>query len=306
MSGRSFFFRRQFYPQLVRIALDGLRRGDRRGRVFVSMTGGIGDLVNVFPSISYLARDHRVDMGTDADPYLALVREHPSVSRVYSPFVYKPIRRAHRRIIERTLAPFYERVILLEEPDSAWRTRLRHMSEVYAERCGTPAPARGLVYLSDEARARAARWLDERGVRDFMYVVHVVRQRRPERSWLPAHYARLYAMLRERWPGLTIIAHTVGSDDRTVPAFCVPVERADILLVGAFVERARLYIGPDTGPTHMAAALGVPTVSIHLGVRPEISRALGDNVALLTPPDGRTPADVTPEQVAEAAARMLM
>jgi ADP-heptose:LPS heptosyltransferase len=273
--------------------------------VFVSMMGGIGDLVNAFPSISHLARDHRVDMATGPDPYLALVREHPAVSRVYSPFVYKPIRRAHRRTIERVLAPFYDRVILLEEPDSAWRTRLSHMSEVYAERCGTPPPARGLVYLSDEARARASRWLEAHGVRDFVFVVHLVRERRPERSWLPAHYARVYAMLRERWPGRAIIAHTVGSDDRTVPAFCVPVEQGDILLVGALVERARLYIGPDTGPTHMAAALGIPTVSIHLGVRPEISRALGDNVALLAPPPGGTPADVTPEQVVESAVRML-
>src|ERR1051325_6438221 len=155
VSGRSFFFRRQFYPQLVRIALDGLRRGDRRGRVFVSLMGGIGDLVNAFPSLAHLARDHRVDMGTGPGAYLALVRANPCVSAVYSPFVYKPIRRAHRRVIARTLAPFYERVILLEEPDSAWRTRMRHMSEVYAERCGAPPPPRGVVHLPDAARASA-------------------------------------------------------------------------------------------------------------------------------------------------------
>jgi ADP-heptose:LPS heptosyltransferase len=305
VSGRSFFFRRQFYPQLVRIALDGLRRHDRRGRVFVSMMGGIGDLVNAFPAIAHLARAHRVDMGTGADPYRALVRANPCVSRVYSPFVFKPIRRAHRRIITRTLAPFYERVILLDEPDSAWRACTAHMSVVYATRCGTPVPARGLVYLPEEARARAARWLDERGLEDFIYVVHVVRRRRPERSWPPAHYARLYALLRERFPARPIVAHTVGSDDRTVPAFCTEVAAADILTVGAFVERARLYVGPDTGPTHVAAALGVPTVSIHLGVRPEISRALGDNVALLAPGNAGAPAGVTPEQVVAAAARQL-
>jgi ADP-heptose:LPS heptosyltransferase len=305
VNGRSFFHRRQFYPQLFRIALDGLRRRDRRGRVFVSMMGGVGDLVNAFSSIAQLARTHRVDMGTGAGPYRALVEANPCVSRVYSPFVFKPIRRAHRRIIARTLAPFYERVILLDEPDSAWRTRGSHMSAVYAARCGMPAPARGLVYLPDQTRARAARWLDERGLRDFIYVVHLVRRRRPERSWPPAHYARLYALLRERFPGRAIVAHTVGSDDRTVPEFCVEVAAADILTVGAFIEGAGLYVGPDTGPTHIAAALGRPTVSIHLGVRPGISGALGDTVTLLAPARGGTPADVTPEEVVAAAVRRV-
>jgi hypothetical protein len=305
VSGRSFLARRQFYPQLFRIALDGLRRRARRGRVFVSMMGGIGDLVNAFPSIAHLARTHRVDMGTGAHPYRALVLANPSVSHVYSPFVFKPIRRAHRLLITRTLAPFYERVVLLDEPDSAWRTRATHMSEVYAARCGAPAPARGVVYLPDAARARAARWLDERGLRDFVYVVHLVRRRRPERSWPPAHYWRLYALLRERFPGRAIVAHTVGSDDRMVPEYCVEVAAADILTVGAFIERAWLYVGPDTGPTHIAAALGRPTVSIHLGVAPGISGALGDTVALLAPAGAGTPADVTPEEVVAAAVQSL-
>jgi hypothetical protein len=306
VSRRSFFFRRQFYPQLLRIARDGLRRRDRRGRVFVSMMGGIGDLVNAFPAIADLARDHLVDMGTGGGPYLDLVGANPCVSRVYSPFVFKPIRRAHRQIITRALAPFYERVILLDEPDSAWRTRAAHMSAVYAERCGVPAPARGIMYVPDEARARAARWLEERGLRDVVYVVHLVRHRRPERSWPAAHYARLYELLHERFPGRRIVAHTVGSDDRTVPEFCVEVAAADILLVAGLVERAAVYVGPDTGPTHIAAALGIPTISIHLGVRPEISGALGDNVTLLAPPAGAAPAAVTPEDVLAAVARVII
>ncbi len=301
MSGRPFSFRRQFYPQLLRIVLDGLRRRDRRGRVFVSMMGGIGDLVNAFPAIAHLARAHRVDMGTGADPYRALVSANPFVNRLYSPFVFKPIRRAHRRIIARSLAPFYEHVVLLDEPDNGWRTQTRHMSQVYAERCGVPPPTRGMVYLSNEARERAARWLDSRGLSDFIFVVHLVRHRRSERSWPPAHYARLYTLLRERFPGWPIVVHTVGSDDRTVPLFCVEINAADILTAASIVERARFYVGPDTGLTHIAAALGVPTVSIHLGVSPDISRALGDNVTLLTPSQGAAPDEVIPEDAVAAA-----
>src|SRR5207237_539209 len=96
-------FRRLFLPQLARIVVDRLRASDRQEAVFVSLMGGVGDLVNALPSIDRLAEGRAVDLATGHDPYRALARANPHVRRVYSPFVYKPIRRAHRRLIERVL-----------------------------------------------------------------------------------------------------------------------------------------------------------------------------------------------------------
>ena len=231
---------------------DRLRDADRRGAVFVSLMGGVGDLVNAFPSVERLAAGHAVDMATGHDPYRALVAENPHVRRVYSPFVYKPIRRAHRRLIERALGPFYARVILLDEPDSGWRARARHMSAVYAERAGCPPPARGAVYLSKAGRERAAALLAPLGADEYVFAV-----------------------------------------------------QPDILTLAALIERASLYVGPDTGPTHIAAALGVPTVAIHLGYPPEVCGALGDTVALVRqrrPLDD--PALITPDDVLDAVERL--
>jgi hypothetical protein len=301
---RRTLFRRLFIPQLVRIVRDRLRDADRRPAVFVSLMGGVGDLVNAFPSIERLAAGHAVDMATGHDPYRALVRANPHVRRVYSPFVYKPIRRAHRRLIERLLAPFYARVILLDEGDSAWRTRDRHMSAVYAERCGCPPPARGAVYLSCEGRERADALLAELGVTEYAYVVQLVRRNRPERSWPLAHYQALYARLHER-SGLPVLVHTHSSDETAVPAFCRRLPWLDIFTVAALIDRARLYIGPDTGPTHIAAALGVPTVAIHLGYPPEATGALGDSVVLVRqhrPQDD--PALISPDEVWDAVERL--
>ncbi|MBI3634618.1 MAG: hypothetical protein HY216_00185, partial [Candidatus Rokubacteria bacterium] len=66
-------YRRRFYPKLGRIVADRLRARHDRDRVFVSLMGGIGDLVNAFPSIERLAQHHAVDMGTGDGPYRALV-----------------------------------------------------------------------------------------------------------------------------------------------------------------------------------------------------------------------------------------
>ena len=303
MTLRRFLARRRFYLLLPGIVLERLR-ARRRDGVFVSLMGGVGDLVNAFPALEALSAGSPVDLGTGGGPYRALAAADPHLRTVYAPFVYKPIRRGHRRTIERVLSSVYERVVLLDEPDSAWRTRGRHISAVYAARCGVPAPGRGRVYLPEASRRAAARYLERIGVTEFIYVVQSVRRRRPFRSWPLAHYHALFALLRER-SSLPILVDTVGSDERAVPDACVRLEPLDILTAAAVIERARLYIGPDTGPTHIAAALGVPTVAIHLGYAPEVCAALGDNVALVRqhrPLDD--PALTSPDDVLAAMERL--
>lgn len=266
--------------------------------------GGVGDLVNAFPALDALSARCPVDLGTGGGPYRAVASANPHLRRVYTPFVYKPIRRHHRRTIERVLSRVYERVVLLDERDSAWRTREHHISAVYAARCGVPAPARGRVYLPDASRRAAARYLERIGVTEFVYVVQSVRRRRPDRSWPLGHYHTVLAALRERL-SLPILVDTVGSDETAVPDSCIRLEPLDILTSAAVIERARLYIGPDTGPTHIAAALGVPTVAIHLGYPPEVCGALGDNVALVR--QRRTsddPASISPDDVLHAMERL--
>ncbi len=292
-----FLYRRQFLPRLARIVGDAVLRRDTRDAAFVSLMGGLGDLVNAFPTLDRLSQRGSVDLGTGGGAYRALAEANPHLRRVYAPFVYKPIRRAHRRLIEATLRPFYRSVVLLDEADSRWRTRGRHMAEVYAERCGCPPPKRGAVHVPDAARRAAASFLGEHGLDRFVFVVQLIRRRRPERSWPLAHYQTLYRELRKRLP-LPVLVHTVGSDETAVPKGCVPLASADILTAAALIERATLFVGPDTGLTHVAAALGVPTLAIHLGHPPEVCAALGDNVVLVRQAGPYAdPALTTPEQV---------
>ena len=297
-------FRRRFYLQLVRIALARARQA--RGGVFVSMMGGVGDLVNAFPSIDALAARQPVDMGTGGPPYRTMVAADPNVRAVYAPFVYKPARRArHRALITRVLGRFYERVILLDNDDAHWWTRGKHLATLYAEACGVEPPSQGRVHLADTHRREAAAHLDRMGLGDFVYVTQLVRGRRPFRSWPLAHYHALYALVRKR-TALPIVVDTTGSDESALPDFCRPLGRVGILPACAVVERARLFIGPDSGLTHVAGALGTPTVAIHLGFPPETCAARGPHVALVTQREPfAEPALTTPADVFAAIDRLL-
>jgi len=273
-------FRRLFYLQLARIIPRRLLARDKRRRVFVSMMGGIGDLVNVFPILEKLSEEHVIDFGAAGDPYLALVRANPFVRRIYTPFIYHPKRPAHRRLIERLLAPFYARVVLLEfADDDYWKAGL-HISRLFADRCGCPPPARGRIYLSARHRAAADAYLQAAGLTDFVFVAQVIRDRLPFRSWPIGHYHELYRLITTTL-GAPLVVCTAGSDHADLPPGVRRLSAMDILTVAAVIERARVFVGTDGGLTHVAAALGVPTVAVHLGYPPAITAPLGANVAIV-------------------------
>jgi len=298
-------YHRLFCLQLVKIAMLKLARRLPRDSVFVSRIKHIGDLVNVSPVIERLSESSPVEMATGPDPYRLLALNNPFVSIVHAPFVYKRRRRAHARLIERILKPFYARVILLDELDVDWWTQGKHISEIFAARCGVPPPTRGRIYLSAQNRTEATEYLACLGLRDFVYVTQLIRHRRPLQSWPVTHYHALFRMLRDHFRH-PILVDTVGSDEGNIPSFCRPLDRLDLLTAAAVIEHARLFIGADSGLTHIAAALKVPTVSIHLGYPPECTRALGDNVAIV--PQRKAfdnPANTSPEEVFEAVKATL-
>jgi ADP-heptose:LPS heptosyltransferase len=296
-------FRRQFYLQLARIVLRRAR-GPRTG-TFVSLMGGIGDFVNAFPSLDALAAKGAVDVGTGAPPYRTMMEANPRVAAVWSPFIYKPARRAHRALIQRVLGRVYERVIVLDNADGRWWTHGKHLIDIYAEACGvTPAP-HGRVYVTEAHRREAGAHLDRLGVRDFIYAVQLVRGRRPFRSWPLAHHHELYEMMRRK-TALPLVVDTTGSDDATLPDFCIPLGRLGILAACAAIERARLFIGPDSGLTHVAGALGTNTVAIHLGFPAETCAARGPHVHVVRQGEPfEDPALTTPARVMSAVERFL-
>ncbi|HKZ46203.1 MAG TPA: glycosyltransferase family 9 protein, partial [Thermodesulfobacteriota bacterium] len=49
----------------------------------------------------------------------------------------------------------------------------------------------------------------------------------------------------------------------------------------ALISRCNLFITNDSGPMHIAAALGIPTVAIFGSTDPKLTRPLGDNVRVI-------------------------
>ena len=99
-----------------------------------------------------------------------------------------------------------------------------------------------------------------------------------ERSWPVEHYINVIQSLQSRWQATVILTGGPGAYDKALGdaiAAAVPVTN----LIGktkpkqllALIEQADVLLCPDTGPSHMAAAVATPVVALHAVTSADVS-----------------------------------
>lgn len=119
----------------------------------------------------------------------------------------------------------------------------------------------------EEAERRFAGW---QGTADFIAACIGVRS--PVRDWGEANWTALFTRLAARTPSLGLMLLGGAADrersDRLAALWPGPVlvsVQPNPRVHMAMLRRARMFVGVDSGPMHMAAAVGVPTVAIFAG-----------------------------------------
>jgi lipopolysaccharide heptosyltransferase I len=96
------------------------------------------------------------------------------------------------------------------------------------------------------------------------------------KRWPAERYAEVARELESRW-GLATLVVWAGQDERTwaqqiadqAGGKALVAPPTTLLELAAVLRQARLFVGSDTGPLHMAAAVGTPCVGIYGPTRPE-------------------------------------
>jgi ADP-heptose:LPS heptosyltransferase len=149
-------------------------------------------------------------------------------------------------------------------------------------------PGRLSVHLSDEARESAAALLTPLGDRPFV-VLHPGAAV-PAREWPAAHYARAATLLHDQGIGVAVTGAAGESALTAAVAGGIALDlggRCDLGVLAVVLERARAVVVGNTGPAHLAAAVGTPVVSLFSPVVPPERwapygvpvRVLGDQTA---------------------------
>jgi heptosyltransferase I len=101
---------------------------------------------------------------------------------------------------------------------------------------------------------------------------------KPERSWIVDRYVDVIKHAKATWNVQVVLTGGPGAYDREL-ADAILSQTTCIDLVGktkpkqllAVISMARVVLCPDTGPSHMATAVGTPVVALHAVTSSEVS-----------------------------------
>ena len=199
----------------------------------------------------------------------------------------------------------------------------------YLEGVGLPVPA-GVpaprIEVAAEDRARAAALLEERGVAADGYAVVHPGSGGSSLNWSPERYRVLAAELA-RGSGLSVVVTGSTAEQETAafvagggPGRTSVAGETDLAALVGLLAGARIFVSGNTGPMHLAAAVGTPTVSLFSPLRsgsPKRWGPVGNRSEIIIPagrscvkcpgescPDYNCMEAVTVEEVLAAARRV--
>ena len=285
--------------------------------LFITLSN-IGDAILTIPALQVLhdaLPNHRIDIV--ADPRSAGLFQHcPWLGELF--VLHKRRGWAGRlALVRRLRRRRYDVAVDLRTEVLAWLLRagrrctrlntprvgghavLRHLAVVQPLSRGSPPATR--VWLSDDERAQAARMLARLpGTR---WLACAPGANWPGKIWPLTHFQELLARLCDQFDAVIACG---GPKDfalaaaltRSSPLPAVNLAgETSLLQAAAVLERAAYFIGNDSGPGHLAAAVGTPTLTLFGPGQPERYHPWGDRAQWLCAP-ARDLKLLTPEAVA--------
>jgi heptosyltransferase I len=123
---------------------------------------------------------------------------------------------------------------------------------------------RGLVHVSPAQQVIADKILAEHGVSGpFGVVACEASRKRGIKEWPDIHWAAALDELANRLPVVLVGTQPSGAVTKLMRSRAVDLGGCtDLMTLAALCERARLFVGIDSGVMHLAAAMGTPVVGI--------------------------------------------
>jgi ADP-heptose:LPS heptosyltransferase len=152
----------------------------------------------------------------------------------------------------------------------SWKSEADELYDLVGDTLRLTKPQQVRLPIPDNDRRLIGRRLAEFGIRaNTAFVAVQVGAKRPTNRWLPERFAQVIDFLqRENELPVVLIGGEPDSaaveavTNRMTTAVHTLVGKTTLLQTAALLEQSVLYIGNDTGPMHLAAAVGTPTVSI--------------------------------------------
>lgn len=276
--------------------------------LFVTLSN-IGDLVLTTPALVALHEAypaHAIDVVADARSS-ELLRACPFLGSLFHREKGRG-RRGWLALVATLRAHRYDAVVDLRTDFLPWLLRARRRSARWQARPAGPHAAQqhhavvqrllpdreapippSKLWLSPAECAAADRWLA--GLPGSAWLALAPGANWPGKIWPIGRYGELVGRVAGRFDGVIVLG---AAADRTIAAelaaatSALPVldvcGRTSLPEAAALLARARAFVGNDSGLGHMAAALGVPTITVFGPGRPERYRPWGEAARVVLAP----------------------
>ncbi len=175
----------------------------------------------------------------------------------------------------------------VRQHESIYDLRLAELAGARVDWARQPAPK---LSVAPAEQRRTRHLLAEFDIRpeSLLVVVHPGAFNGSAKRWLPEHWGELATRLHEELGAAVIltgtpaeggIVHEVARHCRFKPL--VLAGQTSIVQLAALLKRADLLLSSDSGPSHMAAALGTPQVTIFGPTDPAVYGPLNSRAVIL-------------------------
>ncbi len=136
----------------------------------------------------------------------------------------------------------------------------------------------------------------------------------PDKNWPVESWIEIVDRLCVRYPGNPLMVITGEAEDESAAPLLAHcrlnhprvrnLHRVELPVLGALFARCALFLGHDSGISHLAAASGVPSLLLFGPTSPEIWAPANEGVKVLRHPSTKL-SDILPDEVEAGAAEIL-
>jgi lipopolysaccharide heptosyltransferase I len=138
------------------------------------------------------------------------------------------------------------------------------------------------IKIPESAIANAGKFLSENSIKEFIIIHPGVSKRGHLKMWMPERYAKLIDRINQTRLK-TVLTYTDGEEGliKNIKSMCntnpVIVPKMSLQEFAGLVKFARAFVGSDTGPLHLANAVGTPCVGLYGPKDPAVYAPYGKN-----------------------------
>ncbi len=126
--------------------------------------------------------------------------------------------------------------------------------------------------------------------KDLLLAISLGDNRKPTKTWTTDKFVSLLNKHKESFTGVIFLGNSHEAEKtlkvaNKIEMKCINTVGNSLLEAAALLEKACLYIGPDSGLGHIASAVKTPTISFFGLMKPERYRPWGDKAVCLSGAD---------------------